>query len=85
MFLGKPATLSSIYPNPEGGLYTADHAVDGIHSPPADHERLSIAHTKEEDKPWLRVNLEESYCIWAVRVLNRKSKLFIDTYHVPIK
>lgn len=72
--LEKPASLSSVYHDSLGGFHTANFAVDGIHLPPAENEKLSIAHTGYEENPWLRVNLEKSHCIWAVRILNRERK-----------
>ena len=47
---------------------------DGIYRPPGNtviEEVISLAHTEEEDNPWWMVDLEDVYCIWAVRILNR--------------
>jgi len=68
--IGKPAKLSSQY-NPKGAKYSfdADKAVDGIYISPT--LRASMAHSKEELKPWWRVDLVNIYCVWAVNILNR--------------
>ncbi|XP_067950503.1 uncharacterized protein [Watersipora subatra] len=69
---GKPVAISSVFqasdkPTPFYGSF----AVDGIYLPPEYDKRLSLARTIEEMNPWLRVDLQTIYCIWAVRILNR--------------
>jgi len=68
--IGKPAKLSSQYA-PKGAKYSfdADKAVDGIYISPT--LRASMAHSKEELRPWWRVDLVVIHCVWAVNILNR--------------
>ncbi|XP_067930978.1 fucolectin-1-like [Watersipora subatra] len=78
---GKSVALSSVYQLKATGEFLIGHfAVDGVYRPPADNERLSIAHTRNEVNPWLRVDLEQVHCIWAVRVLNRGDSPARDVY-----
>lgn len=54
--------MSSVWDNKDGSF-----AVDGVHLNPHD----TMAHSKTENNPWLRVDLGSVHCIWAVRILNR--------------
>ncbi|XP_067949624.1 uncharacterized protein [Watersipora subatra] len=69
---GKPVVMSSVYrSNSKPTTFYGSFAVDGIYLPPEYDKILSLAHTHLENNPWLRVNLQTIYCIWAVRILNR--------------
>jgi len=62
--------LSSVLLDAKGRfLFEAEKVVDGIYEPPED--RLSMAHSKEETRPWWRVDLGDVHCVWAVNILNR--------------
>uniref|UniRef100_A0A8C6XXR5 Fucolectin tachylectin-4 pentraxin-1 domain-containing protein n=1 Tax=Naja naja TaxID=35670 RepID=A0A8C6XXR5_NAJNA len=64
----KPTYQSSIYPNIHGG--PSEKAVDGDCQGGWTHG--SCTHTKLERNPWWRVDLGESYKIFAVVVKNRQ-------------
>ncbi|XP_026546725.1 fucolectin-4-like, partial [Notechis scutatus] len=66
--LRKPTYQSSIYPNSFGG--PPDRAVDGDCHGVWTH--ASCTHTHLEKDPWWRVDLGESYKIYAVVVKNRQ-------------
>ena len=34
-------------------------------------EVASLAHTLDEVNPWWMVDLQDVYCVWALRILNR--------------
>ncbi|XP_067930992.1 uncharacterized protein [Watersipora subatra] len=77
----KSVTLSSVYQSKLTGEFLNGHfAVDGVYRPPADNERLSIAHTTNEVTPWLRVDLEQVHCILAIRILNRGDSPYPAVY-----
>jgi len=48
--------------------HPASEAVDGIYIPKLER---SMAHSREELRPWWRVDLVDVYCVWAVNILNR--------------
>lgn len=61
-------------PNEHGsGLFPASKANDGIYDVGSDY--ASMAHSSAYNNPWWRVNLLSSYCVHAVRILNRARKL----------
>jgi len=66
LFTGKPAKLSSVQ---DAIKFPASEAVDGIYTETG-IER-SMAHSREEHRPWWRVDLVNVYCVWAVNILNR--------------
>ena len=52
----------------------AKFANDGVYLTPTNTtfaETASLAHTNTEVNPWWMVDLEDVYCVWAVRILNR--------------
>lgn len=69
---GKPSSMPSTHTNDDVPYtYEAGKANDGIYLP-SGHEQDSLAHTTaSEEEPWWRVDLEQTHCVWAVRVLNR--------------
>jgi len=66
----KPAKLSSDYIVKTSEIcHRAEKAVDGIYI--SDNHRESIAHSLLEYRPWWRMDLVDTYCVWAVNILNR--------------
>jgi hypothetical protein len=59
--LNKPAAMSS-------ELYPASNAVDGV----TKCGFGGFAHTYEESKPWLRIDLQDTFDISKVIVVNRR-------------
>ena len=71
---GKNVTMSSTYDASATISFAGSKAVDGVYDvwPDGQIESYSIAITANEDlTPWWRVNLEMSYCIWGLNILNR--------------
>jgi len=65
--------MSSVYVRKNGHPLSAASAVDGIYK--VKNEYQSLAHSKNEIRPWWRVDLGDVHCVWAVSILNRyKSK-----------
>jgi len=57
-------------------------AVDGVYEPPPGVN--SLAHSDLETRPWLRVDLGDVHCVWAVNILNRfkgKFKLWSNSIY----
>jgi len=70
IFLDKVAKMSSLYIHSRPSFtFEAELAVDGIYKSKNDH--LSLAHSREENRPWWRVDLGNVHCVWAVNILNR--------------
>ena len=69
--VGKLASQDSTY---EDGFryYGAGNAVDGIYIP---SNIPSLTHTLGTDNPWWRVDLNGTYCVWAVNVLIRSGQM----------
>ena len=66
--------MSSQYKEDRTQRFMAAKAVDGVYLPSQWHssiERNSIAHSEQEARPWWRVDLAATYCVWAVNILNR--------------
>jgi len=66
----KAAKLSSMYVSRSGIEHVAAYAVDGIYDVDQP-DRVSMAHSQFELRPWWRVDLVGTHCVWAVNVLNR--------------
>ena len=63
--------MSSIYRCHQGYCFEGSKAVDGIYEPGPESELSNLAHTDDEPNPWIQINLDQAYCIIAVKVWNR--------------
>ena len=69
--------MSSVYVHVVNGISNhllAKFANDGVYLTSTNTtfaETASLAHTKTEVNPWWMVDLEDVYCVWAVKILNR--------------
>lgn len=75
LITGKKVEMSSVKASPSPELYTYDgeNVVDGIYSPLTNSDEdvfASVAMTENEFQPWLMINLEDIYLVYALRVLN---------------
>ena len=72
LFSEAPVEMSSTFGCHEGHCFEGSKAVDGIYEPgPSDHELSNLVHTNLESNPWIQINLNQAYCIIAVKVWNR--------------
>jgi len=62
--------MSSVYVLQSGIERVASSAVDGIYDVD-EPDRVSMAHSQLELRPWWRVYLVGTHCVWAVNILNR--------------
>jgi len=69
-FIEKPAKMSTVYVLQSGIERVASNAVDGIYDVDQP-DRVSMAHSHFELRPWWRVDLFGTHCVWAVNILNR--------------
>ena len=87
---GRPANMSSQFDT----FYQPFKANDGIYIPNMEvNDFASIAHTRFQENPWWRVDLEGLHCVARVRILNRAyretSGMFQDcavcltSFHLP--
>ncbi|XP_067950576.1 fucolectin-like [Watersipora subatra] len=65
---GKLTQMSSTIGYPNEGR----RAVDGLEG--------TIAHSHLEANPWLRVDLEQAHCFWAVRIHNRGNEVYSEIW-----
>ena len=77
--LGKLASQINTYRSPSGKAFGPEYALDGVYLPP-DIETASLSHTAITLNHWWRVDLGQPPCIWAVNVLIRASKLFLQLH-----
>jgi len=55
-----------------GGIdHSAFNAVDGIYNERDD--QFSLVNNQQELRPWWRVDLVGTYCVWAINILNRSN------------
>ena len=66
--MGKPTAQSSFWPQYPG---PSSFAVDGLHATDPSGALLFCTHTLQEATPWWGVDLEASYAVAVVRVMNR--------------
>jgi len=69
-----------------GVEHSASCAVDGVYEG-ADSDIFSMAHSQQELRPWWRVDLAGTHCVWAVNILNRYDGNFYITklyYLLPL-
>jgi len=64
IYEGKPAKIVSIKVTPYHLVCEAGLAVDDIYND--SHPEISMAHSKTQYRPWWRVDLLETHCVWAV-------------------
>ena len=70
--VGAVVKMSSQNPcSSNGHCFNGSKVVDGIYAPIGVHEQTSLAHTLNENNPWIQIDLGKSFCISAVKVWNR--------------
>jgi len=79
-FIGKPAKLSSMYVLSSGIEHAASNAVDGVYDE-NNPDRFSLVSSHFEHRPWWRVDLVGTHCVWAVNILNRFDGSCCNTSH----
>ena len=63
--------MSSVLGNTQGYHFQGSKVVDGLYAPIGVHELTSIAITENELSPWIQIDLQDNFCISAVKIWNR--------------
>ena len=64
-------TMSSTYRCIDSNCFDGSKVVNGIYAPIGMIELTSMAHTTEENHPWIQIKLSQNFCVSAVKIWNR--------------
>ena len=72
---GTIVKMSSLNLCSQSYCFQGSKVVDGIYAPIGVHELTSIAITEQELSPWIQIDLQDNFCISAVKIWNRNKDI----------